>query len=263
MGHFLLNRKGDEDIRRKERDTMSPNNTPAQLSVETALEQLIGHDQPFLLTRFFDGLLLKLDSRLVSLYEGTACFWARDLKIIAAPGGRKVHLLHETLSRPIKARLQKCDLRQGQFALSDFGWARTGWRERSRERVQPKTPTYVSMDCRVETVQAAIMDLNTQGVGLLVKRATAHEPAILPHTRVRLDFHSQPKWKCSQLQGTIVHIEPVSLYLLRVGIQLQSSPNQTRLLERYTNQRKAEILEELDCAYRRTSEPRRIEDLYF
>jgi hypothetical protein len=242
---------------------MSPGSTGTQFDIFAALQQLSHEVLPFTLTRYFDGLLLQLEVELVSLLEETAHFWARDLKIIAAPGGRRVHLLHTALPKPLKARLYTCDVHRCRFVLTDFGWVQRDWLERSQERVPPKTPMYVSLDSREDTIPAALLDLNAGGMGLLVRRSPQHDPVILAQTRVQLHFQSGPPWKCSPLRGTIVYIEPVNRCLLRVGIHLHPSSSQTRILAGYTTQRKAQILETLDDAYRRTIEPRRVEDLYF
>jgi hypothetical protein len=122
---------------------------------------------------------------------------------------------------------------------------------------------YGSLNFREQTVHASLLNLNPEGMALLVKRSPQDDPVILPSARICLEFQGKPPWKCRSLRGTIVHVEPVNLYLLRVGIHLHPTDNQTRTLTEYITQRQAEIMEALDCAYRRTIEPRRVEDLYF
>ena len=234
-----------------------------QINVLTVLERLASQDIPLTLTRFFEGLLLKQDVHLMSVNQDTAVFQADDLKIIAAPGGRKIQLHHWAFARPIRARLHKLAIDACSFVLCDLAWGQTGWKERSRDRVQPKRPIYCTMSGEFGEVKAAIMDVDACGIGVLAKCKTGDETGLVEGARVQLDFAVPPKWKWQRLPGKVVNQAPVNLSLNRVGIQLQPKPGQARFLEQYTTRRKEEILGALEQAYLLMQEPRRVEDLYF
>ena len=235
----------------------------SQTNVLPVLERLASLDIPLTLTRFFDGLLLKQDVHLMSVNQDTAVFRAEDLKTIAAPGGRKIQLHHWAFARPIRGRLHKLALDACMFILCDLAWGQTGWKERSRDRVQPKRPTYCTLSGEFGEVTAAIMDVDAYGIGVLAKSKTGGELGLVEGAPVQLDFTVSPKWKWQRLPGKIVNQAPVNNSLNRVGIQLQPKPGQARFLEQYTNRRKEEILGALEQAYHQMQEPRRVEDLYF
>jgi len=242
---------------------MSPNNISTQPEVVAALEQLTHQTAPLTLTRTLDGLLLKQDVQVLSVSQDTAQFQAEDLRIIAAPGGYYIYIHHRDFSRPVRARLQTCALHTCTFTLSDLSWANTGWQDRSHERVQPKTPTYVTLRSRFWTLKGAVLDMDSAGLGVLVKSCSQRGGDIWPHSGVHLDIQSPITETRHPLEGTIVHSEPINSALIRVGIRFQRNPRQARFFNEYTSQRKEEILKALDRAYDRSLGPRRVEDLYF
>jgi len=244
---------------------MSPNDISAQPDIVIALERLTNQSPPITLTTTFDGLLLKQDIQVLSVSQDTAQFQAGDLKIIAASGGGNIHLHHGDFSWPVRARLHTCDLPTSTFTLSDLSWAHTGWQERSQERVQPKTPTYVTVRSPAWTLAGAVLDVDAAGLGVLVKSCGPPGSGLRPGSRIQLDlaiqFPLHPPGR--PFRGTLVHSEPIRAAFIRVGIRFQRNPQQVRFFKAYTSQRKKEILEEIDRAYFKSLGPRRVEDLYF
>ena len=94
----------------------------SQTNVLPVLERLASLDIPLTLTRFFNGSLLKQDVHLMSVNQDTAVFRAEDLKIIAAPGGRKIQLHHWAFARPIRGRLHKLAFDACMFILCALAW---------------------------------------------------------------------------------------------------------------------------------------------
>jgi len=242
---------------------MAPNSPPDQPEVTAALEQLTFQDIPLMLTRTFGGLLLKQDVQVVSVFEDAVQLQAEDLKAIAAPGGRDAYLHHRTFSHPAQACLQTCDLLTNTFTLSNLAWTETDWHERSQERVQPRTPTYVTVRSPSWNVEGAVLDVNASGLGMLVRSGALCGQKLRLRSGVHLDIQSPQNLPRHPLLGTIVHSEPISRSLIRVGIRFQRIPQQARFLKAYTSLRIKEILKELDRAYERLLEPRHVEDLYF
>jgi len=242
---------------------MVTNDPPTQTDVFTALEQLAKIDASLTLTRLFEGVLLAQEVHILSVCQDTAVCKASDLKLIAAPGGRKIHLHAWAFTEPIRARLHKCIPATSTFILEDFAWVYTGWCERSGERVQPQTPVYASLTGPFGEVRAAIMDVAVDGIGILTKRCPEAEEGMVAGESVQVAFTFPPQLKWQRLPGTIVNQAPVNNSLNRVGIRLQPKRRQVHLLEQYTTRRKEEILADLDLAYRQVQGPRRVEDLFF
>jgi hypothetical protein len=242
---------------------MSTRDIPSQPELLLALERLTHQASPLTLTRIFDGLLLKQDVQVVSVSGGTAEFLAGDLKLIAAPGGRYIYLHHHDLARPARALLETCVLHTCTFTLSELDWAASDWCERSQDRVRPKGPTYVTVRSPYWTLEGAVLDIDEAGMGMVVRSCGLPERGMQPRSHVQLDFPPLLDPPLRPLRGTIVHSEPINSALLRVGIRFQRNNRQASFFKAYAAERKAEILNEVDRAYYRSLEPRRVEDLFF
>lgn len=241
----------------------SANHTPTQGKIVSIIARLANQEVPLKLTRFYQGLLLSQEVRILSVFQDSAVLQAGDITLLSPSEECYFQLHHPLLDRPVRARLHHCSFDNCTFVLSDFTYLSRGWEERSLDRVQPKIPTPVSLRCESLHIRANCIDINGKGIGVLAPKSLHLTAQIVPGKSILVDFPFSPTYRGKKIKGTVIYLSPVGHLLFRIGIQLCPDPRQGLLLESYVAQRKEEIIGELGRAFLRALEPRRVEDLYF
>lgn len=197
------------------------------------------------LTSTYQGMVFRQEIKPVVLDEQKAVFLALDPCTCAALKGC-VHLHSPCLSQPIRGRVKDLSPRSGMFSLTDLSYAHGEWVERHHERVQTKSPTYVTMRYKEDKFRAALLDVSLSGMGLLV--GISGDPQIDFHTNcsVSIDFQTSPNFTWEKLGGAIHYQQKTSRLIVRLGIRLYPKLEQARQLERYIKDRLLEISEELE-----------------
>ena len=242
---------------------MSTNEKTTNGNVFSVLEIISNYRIPLTLTWFFRGLLLSQEVRILTVFQDSAEFRSCDISRIPPHEDCCVQLHHELFEKPVKAHLYHRSLDNCTFVLSDFCYDLRSWTDRLLDRLQPKSFTRVSSCVNHIRVDGSCLDLNARGIGFLVKKKSYPNDQILPGSNIHMDFALSSKYSWKKLEGTVIHISPISRLLFRIGVLLQPNPNEAIKLEKYNSQRKEEILAELSLAFFRASEPPQVKDLYF
>jgi hypothetical protein len=108
-----------------------------------------------------------------------------------------------------------------------------------------------------------LFDIHSHGAAILMREDLVAELHAAPMAHAELTFQIQPSFNCKDLKARVMNLEPAAGSLVRIGVELHPNQRQAYQLETYIQRRKEEILLELDKAYLRVLEPRRVEDLYF
>lgn len=214
------------------------------------------------LTKSFRGIMLSHDVKVLAVDRFRAIFQLFDSKICAALEGR-VHLHSQVFSKPVSARLIDLSISKGMFALSDFEYTDSDWKDRQHDRVRPQDPTYVTLHCGREKIRASMQTLSIDGMGVLACKSLKPDTKIYPNSLVKLDFQITPNYVWDTLKGVIVYVHKVQNSFSRCGIRLHPNSKQARLLERYVYLRKREIMEELDQVFINATSPLGAECQYF
>ena len=241
---------------------MVPTQINTQNEFLTFFDSLIGQNSSLLMTKVYRGITLTKKIKKILVNQQGVLFQAFDRDIYAALEGC-VHLHSQLLIRPVKARVKDQPFRKGLFSLFDFSHIKDDWNDRQYERVQPKEPTYVSINYQNMTIRASLLDISINGMGLLVGSLDDHEFKFQPNTGVRSDFHTSPVFGWTKLGGAIHYQQKVADSIMRLGIRLYPKVEQARQLENYIDNRKKEILDELDQASLSASIPEGVEQQYF
>lgn len=214
------------------------------------------------LTKSFQGMMLSQDVKVLAVDRYRAVFQIFDSKTCAALEGR-VHLHSREFSRPVSARLIDLSVSKGMFALTDFVYTDSDWKERQNERVRPKDPTYASLHCRRESIRASLQTISIDGIGVLACKNIKPDTKIQPNSPVKLDFQITPNYGWESLKGMLVYMLKAKNSFSRCGIRLHPNVKQARILERYIYLRQREIMEELDQAFITATSPMGAECQYF
>ncbi|UCF29558.1 MAG: hypothetical protein JSW42_07795 [Chloroflexota bacterium] len=200
------------------------------------------------MTNSFRGMIFSQEIKPVAVDNYRAVFQAYDLDICAALEGC-VHLHSSVLPKPVKAKVRDLSIRQGMFSLTDFDYNDGDWKDRLHDRVQPKEPTYVSLNYRQMNIRASMLDISIRGMGVLVCSSEEQGLDFQPNSCVCTDFETSPNFRWAKLGGAVHYQQKLSSSLARLGIRLYPKIEQARQLEKYISLRKAEIMEELNQAY--------------
>lgn len=226
---------------------MIPEQTSPQDEIQTLFDSQVDHKSSLVITRSYQGMILRQEIEPVAIDQQRAVFMALDPCTCTGLEG-SVHLHSYCLSKPVKARVKDLSARTGMFSLSDFSYVEGDWKERLHERVQTKKPTYVTMRFKEGIFRASLLDVSLNGMGLLVGISADPEINFHPNCSVCIDFQTSPNFKWEKLGGAIHYQQKVSRLIVRLGIRLYPKLEQARKLEKYIKNRMLEIMDELDQA---------------
>ena len=228
----------------------------------TAIRSLGRQNANLELYKSFKGLTL---NQVVCVHEvnpDSITFQASNCKMCAALVGN-VHLRSRQFPKTVVARVKDRNCIKGMFVLSDFDYIDTDWKRRKHERVRPKKPTYVNLHLRRQSIRTPMDNISVNGMGILISKLLESGRKIQPSSTIKLDFQLPPDYKFVAVKGTIVYLYEMDSVLTKIGIQLHTNVKEARLLGEYVDQRKKEIMEELNQAFNELSKPWGVENLYF
>jgi hypothetical protein len=261
-GRFLNIRQGDGELymEEKSKDILDGQNPDA--NILSVIAGLAGKGTQLSITRLIKGVRFNHNASIVAVYPDSAVLHTPDIKIYVSTAGN-CHLHSQLFTRVVSACLIGRNLTRCTLVLSNFAYLTRDWIERMQDRVQPSLPARMTVQCGRKAVAATLLDVEPLGMGVFVKKTLQEEAGLKPGSKVVIDVRLSPRVQWKKIPGIIVNLEPVGPYLMRAGLHLDPNPNQSCALEMYIQQRKEEILEELEETFCRALEPRRVEDLYF
>lgn len=241
---------------------MFPTQIASQDEFLTFFDSLAGKSSSLLISKAYRGITITRKIKTMLVNQQGVVFKAYDRDICTIIKGR-VHLHSQLLIKPIIARVKDQPISKGLFSLFDFSHTQGEWKDRHFERVQPKDPTYISLNYQNMVLRASILDISINGMGILVGRSDDHESDFQPNTGIRSDFQTSPIIGWTKLGGAIHYQQKIAESIVRLGIRLYPKVEQRKQLKKYIDARKAEILDELDQEDLPVSIPAGVEHQYF
>ena len=233
---------------------------PLVEDVTAVIGSLSQNDQIVKLTRQYKGITLAQEARIVEVTPDTATLQPTRTQRFPLLEG-DIHLHNQAFPHPVSARIRHINLEQGLLLLSDLAYA--DWKKRQTERVQPQKPTYVNLLYRRHTYRALIEDISLDGLGILANRSIDPNDRLQVGGKVSLKFQVAPGYSFNNLKGMLVYRQKVGLQLVKFGIHLYPDSGEKLVLQAIIDQRREEILQELDQLISQPREPQRVENLYF
>ncbi len=241
---------------------MSTNTVSITNDAITAIRSLGNQNFTLEMRKSFKGVILKQNVSVHEITPDCITFQATNCKMCAALEGH-VHLHSRQFPKPVIARVKDLNYSKGMFILSDFDYSDTDWKRRKHERVQPLKPTYVNLHWRRRSIRAALDNISVSGMGILGYKLFECEIKIEPRSKIKLDFQLLPDYKFVSVKGTVVYLYEMSSVVTRIGIELHTTAKEAQYLAKYVEQRKKEIMEELNQSFNELSKPWGVENLYF
>lgn len=241
---------------------MPPDYAHAVDDILSVIKYLGQRNDALKVTKSYRGLVLQQEVNILEVTGNDATLRTTNLEMSAALKG-KVYLHSQLFPKPVIAQLKSLDLKKGILVLSDFAYIDNELKKRQHERVRPKHPTYVTLHWKSKAVRECIENISVNGMGILAFKFLEKGMRIQPGSKIQLEFQLSPDHNYTSLKGTVIYINSLDSYLTTIGIQLFPTIRESRLLEKYINPRKQEILEELNQAYWEMIKPKGVASLYF
>lgn len=233
--------------------------------IAAAIGQIADRHLPLTIASMYKGIVLTQPTQVLDILP--------DRVVVQAPEHRlcytlkeKVHLYSHALPETISAKLLELDAVLGKVALSDLDFLGQSWVKRLSERVEPGEPLYVDMTWGKNQLRAGLENLSMTGMSLMAYMNNVKDFYIehIDHrdTPVKLSVPLPGEDAQLTLKGRIVRCRRVK-QLVMIGICFIPDAKQAKRLHRYIEDRKAEILDELESAHRQTYEQRQALELYF
>lgn len=242
---------------------MSSNDLSASDCVFSIIHDIADQKENLTLTSTFRGLNLSHKAKIFKIQKENLYLKIDDYRIFSFPANQVV-LHHKAFSKPIHARYQNsCWLNEGVLILTKLEYKDTEWITRADDRVQPRNPTYVNFQYRRKLFRGDLENVAVNGLGMIVDRFFEKEIDLAVAKKILLNFTLPLNYELGELPGTIINVKPISKSLMRMGIHIYPNTFEMSCLKAYVNQRKTEILEELDQVSVDNYEQEDVFGLYF
>jgi hypothetical protein len=208
------------------------------------IKQLITNNDPLIITSDYKGINLTQLVHVLDVQPEQVTFQPPDPKLCLNFKDR-IELFDRDLHDILSAQLLAINMIQGEMVLADFNFTGRHWNERQEDRVQPREPIYVETEHKKTLVRAGLDNLSVGGMSLMIYKETGKPFAFEQDAVVRLHLKLPGVDNLLDLKGKVIH-ERQTGRLNLLGLQLKTSLNQEKLIHQYVQQRKAEILIELD-----------------
>lgn len=226
------------------------------------LSSLARHQAPLSMSHPFHGVVLTQDLSLISLNPDSALVRVGRQWLATGPGER-IYLHSPMVTEVLAARVMGINSQSGELSLGDFSLQERPWAERGHERVQPRLPIHATVRWNEQSFSAALEDFSVNGAGLLAYKLRERGMDLQVGQALKLDFDlHQPRTHLA-LPARLANIRYHGGHLACLGIVTYPTINQARSIGRFIEQRKVEILAELDEMYQQTFQPQSVKELYF
>lgn len=206
-------------------------------------QRLAGSKDEIDLLSMYKGMPVIHKAQVNFVYEEAVHIQPKSFKSICLSLSKRVIVLSDLIDEPINAIVQAVDLGAGTAVLENFSYVSGHLGDRMSPRVEPRAPFKVRLESGGKSVDGTVADLSISGVGTFV----AGEDANRLRARSIVRFSLPLPDETLQLLGVIRHVKRTTQGS-RLGITFEPGTN-LRAVFTYINQRRAELLDELEGLY--------------
>ena len=229
---------------------------------QTSFTPLVNKDRDYLLTIPYKGLSLTEPVRIFHIGRDYAVFQLPNSRVCAALKDR-VYLRTPDSGKTIIASVEEVNFQRGWLTLCSFLPGRSEWRDRRSERVQTSLPVRVRLPCHHYEYYGTLDDLSIHGLGVLLYHVDDFKIPVEVGEKVHLEFKLPAVARPLRVDGTLIGMQSASKKLSRVGFHISPSRLHLNMLNKFIQQRRIELITELELIWMQTQEPRSSKDLYF
>jgi|GEM_PF-4177018 len=214
------------------------------------------------MSRLHQGVPLYDRVKMLEIRGETVLMQAQNCLVMADCEGI-VHLHSPELPYPIRARIIEVDLPRSLILLGEMNFLFETWHERKQIRVQPDAPVYFNLHKTGCLLRANLIDLDAGGVGATTAPRILDLLASGDDQSILMDINLAADLPLRNLRGTVCYARDLGPRAVRLGIRTHPTQDQTSQLNRYIEDRRGQIMDELLQAVNHHIGPAPVQDLYF
>lgn len=195
------------------------------------------------LLSMYKGMPVIFRVKVNFVYEGAVHVLVESYKSICLTLDTKVIALSDMLDEPVHAQAQSVDFKGGKAVLKNFSYVGTHLGDRMSPRVEPRDPIEVMVESGGRKYLGELLDLSISGAGVFVTGEGVNKLRPRSVTRFKLPLPNETL----DLLGVVRHSKRTTQGN-RLGISFEPGTNLHSVFA-YINQRRGELLKELDALY--------------
>ncbi|HLF89849.1 MAG TPA: PilZ domain-containing protein [Anaerolineales bacterium] len=195
------------------------------------------------LLSMYKGMPVIHRAKVNFVYEDAVHIHPFTFKSVCLTLSKKIIVLSDLLDEPISADVKTVDLATGTAVLESFSYVSGHLGDRMSPRVEPREPIEIQLESGGRAFTGKVMDLSISGAGAFVSGEGVNKLRSRSIVRFSLPLPDETL----HLLGVIRHVRRTTQGS-RLGIAFEPGMN-LRSVFTYINQRRAELLEELEEAY--------------
>jgi hypothetical protein len=235
---------------------------PPIKNIFQTIQTLAGQNEKLDITRSFQGLNLKQCVTITKVDDDKIYLRVSDCQIFTYPDG-PIYIQDKRISNPIRGSFHLDNLSTGIVVLSELNWMDRKWKNRTKDRVQPKNTVYIDVEYQNNEIRARLENISTSGMAVLINKSFNPLIHIDSLRKILLSFTLLPGCEFRSLAGSLVYRQAFGPNLIRLGVRFIPSFEELNCLKSYISQRKLEILNELGHFYRDFETRIEVTNLYF
>ncbi len=163
---------------------------PTEPDLSDIFWQLARTHAPIKLINSYKGMPISNDAVIEEVGRQSISISAPRYQISCLYISRETYIFHEALPDIIRAEVVKLNAASQKAVLADFRPAQSTIGRRSQVRVEPENPLPAQIQVRKTTasVPAVLMDLSTEGLGIMLDRRLFHPHVFQPGVELDVTF---------------------------------------------------------------------------
>ena len=195
------------------------------------------------LLSMYKGMPVIHKAKVDFVYEDAVHLQPQSFKAVCLTLSKQIIALSDLLDEPVNATVQSVNLVSGTAVLENFSYVSGHLGDRMSPRVEPREPFEVQLESGGRTFPGKVVDLSISGTGIFVSGEGVNKLRSRSIVRFALPLPDETL----QLLGVIRHAKRTTQGS-RLGVAFEPGINLHAVFT-YINQRRAELLEELEGLY--------------
>jgi hypothetical protein len=230
---------------------MSNESIITEPSILKKLFENLKNRQPLHLINVYQGIPIRHDAKITMISQGYIILNVHPRHAVCIAIEKYTYIQSKYFDHTYKAHLAAIDVPAREVMVVHLLPAENDLDKRTALRVQPKEPLPVKLFLGNYELSGVLADLSPQGIGLFTFWAYINSNLEFQRDdEVYVELSLPNRTEKMRLRGKITYTKRESENVMyRLGVQTSPDYEANQILTHYIEQRKAEILEELDRKY--------------
>ncbi len=211
------------------------------------LKSLLVKGAQYNLLNLYKGVPVTCQAQVAQVRDQEALLRVQPPESTSLIWERYTWMAGDGIEKPLRARVVAFDIVSGTATLAEFKYTSSRLSERTQVRVEPKNPVPVEIEGQTQRIVGTLADISSIGIGVYLK---ALEPEhVFQHAQVvqltlRLPIQDGTVSMSGKIRGLIssVDFHRMAIHFIPVLAEMEK-------VERYVDQRREEILQEIPRLY--------------